>query len=103
MNICDIATAVDPNAEQVEVGIRPGEKLHEQMIGVEDAHFTYEYPEHFKILPQICNWGSIEAMIKGGKQVPEGFSYTSDNNKEWMTIKQLREWIEENKVKIGSI
>ena len=65
MNICDIATAVDENAEQVEIGIRPGEKLHEQMIGVEDAHFTYEYPEHFKILPQICNWGPFDAMIKG--------------------------------------
>jgi UDP-N-acetylglucosamine 4,6-dehydratase (inverting) len=103
MNICDIATAVDSNAEQVEVGIRPGEKLHEQMIGVEDAHFTYEYPEHFKILPQICNWGSIDDMIKGGVRVPEGFSYTSDNNKVWMTISQLQEWIEKNKAKIGSI
>ncbi|MBQ1735662.1 MAG: UDP-N-acetylglucosamine 4,6-dehydratase (inverting) [Lachnospiraceae bacterium] len=103
MNICDIATAVDASAEQVEIGIRPGEKLHEQMIGVEDAHFTYEYPEHFKILPQICEWGSTESMIKGGVRVPEGFSYTSDNNKEWMTIEQLQQWIEENKVKIGSI
>lgn len=103
MNICDIATAVDENAEQVEIGIRPGEKLHEQMIGVEDAYFTYEYPEHFKILPQICEWGTIESMIKGGKRVPEGFSYTSDNNKEWMSIDQLREWIEKNRVKIGSI
>lgn len=103
MNISDIAAAVDENAEQVEIGIRPGEKLHEQMIGAEDAHFTYEYPEHFKILPQICEWGSIESMIKGGKRVPEGFSYTSDNNKEWMTISQLQEWIEKNRVKIGSI
>ena len=103
MNICDIATAVDENAEQVEIGIRPGEKLHEQMIGVEDSHFTYEYPEHFKILPQICEWGSIESMIKGGVKVPEGFSYTSDNNKEWMTIEQLRAWIEQNRAKIGSI
>lgn len=103
MNICDIATAVDPEAEQVEIGIRPGEKLHEQMIGVEDSHFTYEYPEHFKILPQICEWGSIDSMIKGGVKVLEGFSYTSDNNKEWMTIDQLRVWIEQNRGKIGSI
>lgn len=103
MNICDIATAVDASAEQVEIGIRPGEKLHEQMIGVEDAHFTYEYPEHFKILPQICEWTSIESMIKGGTRVPEGFSYTSDNNTEWMTIEQLQKWIEANKVKIGNI
>lgn len=103
MNICDIATAVDEHAEQIEIGIRPGEKLHEQMIGVEDAYFTYEYPEHYKILPQICEWGSTDKMIKGGTPVPEGFCYTSDNNKEWMTIQELREWIEKNKVKIGSI
>ena len=103
MNICDIAAAVDENAEQIEIGIRPGEKLHEQMIGVEDAHFTYEYPEHFKIIPQICEWGQAEKMIKGGKSVPEGFCYTSDNNAEWMTIPQLRKWIEDNKDKVGNI
>ena len=103
MNICDIASAVDESCEQVEIGIRPGEKLHEQMIGVEDAHYTYEYPEHFKILPQICEWTDSVTMIKGGRRVPEGFSYTSDNNSEWMTVDQLREWIEKNKVKIGSI
>ena len=103
MNICDIAAAVDKNAEQVEIGIRPGEKLHEQMIGVEDAHFTYEYSDHYKILPQIFEWRSIDSMIKGGVRVPEGFSYRSDNNKEWMSIGQLQEWIEQNREKIGSI
>ena len=103
MNICDIAAAVDSKAEQVEIGIRPGEKLHEAMISQEDAYFTYEYPEHFKILPQICEWGTIEKMIKDGKRVPEGFSYTSDNNKEWMTIPQLQEWIEKNREKVGNI
>lgn len=103
MNICDIATAVDEKAQQVEIGIRPGEKLHEAMISEEDAAFTYEYPEHFKILPQICEWGSFDAMIKGGKLVPAGFSYTSDNNHEWMTIPQLREWIEANREKVGKI
>lgn len=103
MNICDIATAVDEKAEQIEIGIRPGEKLHEQMIGVEDSHFTYEYPEHFKIIPQICEWGQAEKMIKGGKPVVDGFSYTSDNNTEWMTIPQLRKWIEDNKDKVGNI
>ena len=103
MNICDIATAVEPNAEQVEIGIRPGEKLHEAMISQEDAFYTYEYPNHFKILPQICEWGDIKKSIKGGIRVPEGFSYTSDNNKEWMTIPQLREWIEKNRAKVGSI
>ena len=103
MNICDIATAVDKNCEQVEIGIRPGEKLHEAMISEEDAFFTYEYPEHFKILPQICEWGTIEKMIKDGKRVPEGFSYTSDNNKEWMSIPELQVLIEKNKAKLGNI
>lgn len=103
MNICDIATAVDEKAQQVEIGIRPGEKLHEAMISEEDAAFTYEYPEHFKILPQICEWGSFDAMIKGGKLVPAGFSYTSDNNHEWMTIPQLRDWIDANREKVGKI
>lgn len=103
MNICDIAKAVDSNCEQVEIGIRPGEKLHEAMISPEDAYYTYEYPEHFKILPQICEFGTIEKMIKGGKRVPEGFSYTSDNNTEWMTILQLQDWIEKNRAKVGNI
>ncbi|MBQ9239670.1 MAG: UDP-N-acetylglucosamine 4,6-dehydratase (inverting) [Treponema sp.] len=103
MNICDIATAVDAQAEQVEVGIRPGEKLHEAMISEEDAHSTYEYPNHFKILPQICEWGTFEKMIKGGARVPEGFSYTSNNNKEWMPIPQLQDWIEQNRAKLVNI
>ncbi len=103
MNICDIATAVDSKAEQVEIGIRPGEKLHEAMISQEDAFYTYEYPEHFKILPQICEWGDIQNSIKGGVRVPEGFSYTSDNNKEWMTIPELQKWISDNKEKVGKI
>lgn len=103
MNICDIASAVDKNAEQVEIGIRPGEKLHEQMIGVEDAYFTYEYADHFKIVPQICEWGTIEKMIKDGKKVPEGFCYTSDNNTEWMSVAELQEWIEKNREKVGKI
>ena len=103
MNICDIAKAVAPDAEFVEIGIRPGEKLHEAMISQEDAFYTYEYSEHFKILPQICEFSTIDKMIKGGKRVPEGFCYTSDNNTEWMTIFQLQKWIEENKHKVGNI
>lgn len=103
MNICDIAAAVDSKAEQVEIGIRPGEKLHEQMIGVEDALYTYEYDEHFKILPQIHEWSKDPHRIKDGKLVPEGFCYTSDNNKQWMTIDQLRSWIDTNKTKVGNI
>jgi len=103
MKIIDIALAVDENAKQEEVGIRPGEKLHEQMIGVEDALYTYEYPEHFKILPSINDWAKDEARIGDGIRVSEDFMYTSDNNKEWMKISELQDWIEKNKNKIGNI
>ena len=103
MNICDIARAVDPDCEQKVIGIRPGEKLHEQMISTEDSPHTYEYPGHYKILPAIHSWDSDVNRIKDGKRVPEGFCYTSDNNKEWMTIAELQKWIAENKAKIGAI
>jgi UDP-N-acetylglucosamine 4,6-dehydratase len=103
MNICDIARVVAPEAKHDIIGIRPGEKLHEQMIGAEDAPHTFEYPEHFKILPAIYNWSASLARIKDGKPVPEGFTYSSDNNKEWMTEGELAAWVDENKVKIGQI
>jgi len=103
MKVTDIALAVDESAKQEEVGIRPGEKLHEQMIGIEDAPYTYEYPRHFKILPSINDWSKDEARIGDGTKVPEDFVYTSDNNKEWMKISELKEWIKENSSKIGNI
>jgi UDP-N-acetylglucosamine 4,6-dehydratase (inverting) len=103
MKVTDLARVVAPEARQEVVGIRPGEKLHEQMISVEDAHYTYEYPEHFKILPTINGWASCPKRIKTGKKVPEGFVYASDNNPEWMTDNQLQSWITANKEKIGSI
>lgn len=103
MSITDIAQAVAPEARQRTIGIRPGEKLHEQMIGVEDSYYTYEYPEHFKILPNINNWDSDKNRIKDGKKVKEGFVYASDNNTVWMSVTELKQWIEENKQKVGSI
>lgn len=103
MKVTDLASAVAPEARQKMVGIRPGEKLHEQMIGEEDSHYTYEYPEHFKILPAIHNWHMTNERIKDGVRVPEGFSYTSDNNKEWMSIETLQAWIHDNQAKIGTI
>ncbi len=103
MKVTDVALAVDENTKQEEVGIRPGEKLHEQMIGIEDALYTYEYPGHFKILPSINNWSNDKARIGDGVRVPENFMYTSDNNKEWMEIPELQEWIEINKNIIGNI
>lgn len=103
MKVTDLARVVAPQAKQEVVGIRPGEKLHEQMIGAEDSYYTYEYPEHFKILPNINDWASDTQRIKDGKRVPEGFVYASDNNPEWMTDEQLEAWIEANREKIGSI
>lgn len=103
MKVTELARVVAPEARQEVVGIRPGEKLHEQMIGAEDAFYTYEYPEHFKILPAIHDWSSDANRIKDGKRVPEGFVYSSDNNAEWMTDDQLKAWIEANRDHIGSI
>ena len=103
MKVTDLARVVAPECKQEVVGIRPGEKLHEQMIGAEDSYYTYEYPEHFKILPTINNWASSPERIKDGTKVPEGFVYASDNNAEWMTDAQLQAWIDTNREKIGSI
>lgn len=103
MRVPDVATVVAPDASQKTVGIRPGEKLHEQMIGVEDAAFTFEYPEHFKILPAINNWFESAERIKDGKPVAEDFMYASDTNTDWMSTEQLSEWIVKNDAKIGKI
>lgn len=103
MKVVDVAAAVDPRARHKIIGIRPGEKLHEQMIGSEDAPHTFEYPEHFKILPAINDWSSDAARIKDGRPVPVDFTYSSDNNQDWMTIQTLRGWITENEAKIGRI
>lgn len=102
MKVTDLARVLAPDAKQEVVGIRPGEKLHEQMIGAEDSYFTYEYPEHYKILPQINNWDKDANRIKNGKRVPEGFVYASDNNTEWMSDTALRAWIDANQDKIGN-
>lgn len=102
MGITDVAKAVAPQARLEFVGIRPGEKLHEQMIGAEDALHTYEYPEHFKILPAIHNWSIDPNRIKDGIKVPEGFVYASDNNPQWMSVDVLRSWIAANQHKIGN-
>lgn len=103
MKVTDLARVVAPDAKHEVVGIRPGEKLHEQMIGAEDSYYTYEYPEHFKILPAIHDWSADAARIKDGKKVPEGFVYSSDNNTEWMSEAELQAWIDANREKIGSI
>jgi FlaA1/EpsC-like NDP-sugar epimerase len=103
MKVVDIARSINPLAKHEIVGIRPGEKLHEQMIGSEDSYFTYEYSGYFKILPAIHEWSQDPFRIKDGIKVPEGFVYSSDNNSEWMLIDELKEWLKNNKLKIGNI
>jgi len=99
MTITDIAKAVAPNAVHKIIGIRPGEKIHEQMIGVEDALHTFEYKDHFKILPAIHNWSKDPSRINGGVLVKDNFVYSSDNNSEWLAIEQLQAWIHANQAK----
>jgi UDP-N-acetylglucosamine 4,6-dehydratase len=103
MKVTDLARVVAPDCKQEVVGIRPGEKLHEQMIGAEDAFYTYEYHEYYKILPAIYNWDQDSNRIKDGNKVAEDFVYASDNNPEWMSSDDLRGWIKKNHEKIGRI
>lgn len=103
MRLVDIAKAIAPHAVQEVVGIRPGEKLHEEMISPEDSPYVYEYRDHYKILPAIHNWNKDLARINDGKLVPEGFSYTSNNNNEWMVVEDLQRWIKSNEKRIGTI
>jgi FlaA1/EpsC-like NDP-sugar epimerase len=100
MKVVDVARAIAPEARLEIIGIRPGEKLHEQMIGLEDAPHTYGYPEHYKILPAIHSWSQDPARINGGYKVEENFVYSSDNNTEWMDADTLRHWVDANRKKI---
>ena len=96
MNIMDIAKAVSEKTPTKLIGTRPGEKLHEQMIGLEDAPFTFEYAQYFKILPMINNWFNSNDRMKDGVLVPQNFTYSSESNPEWMTTEFLKKWIQEN-------
>lgn len=88
--ITDLAEAMMPGCEKPEVGIREGEKLHEIMVTVEDSMTTYEYDKHFIVYPQMV-WNNRQKPNMSGKKVPEGFSYSSDNNTEWLTVEEIRE------------
>ena len=88
--ITDLAEAMLPGCNKPEVGIREGEKLHEIMITVEDSMTTYEYDKHFIVYPQMV-FQERATVLPGGKKVSEGFSYSSDNNTEWLTVEEIRE------------
>jgi len=101
MKVTDIASAIAPKARHNIIGIRPGEKLHEQMIAPEDAPHTYEYSDHYKILPAIFNWSKDPKRIGSGSSVADDFTYCSDNNADWMSIDTLKTWVAKNHDKIG--
>lgn len=95
--ITDVAQAVGPNCEHVVKGIRPGEKIHEEMITSSDSFTTYDLGKYYVILPQTPNF-KLDDYIKNfnAKNVPQGFHYTSENNTEWETVESLRKLIVEH-------
>lgn len=101
MNILQIAEACKRNYKPEYIGIRPGEKLHEQMIGPEDSSYTYEYQNYYKILPSINEWNLDKRRIKNGKKVKEGFIYSSESNSDIMSVDDLRVWIKDNEAFLG--
>ena len=103
MKITDIAKAINSKAKQEIIGIYPGEKIHEEMISSSDTPYTYEYKGHYKILPSINGWSMDPNRMIDGLKVPDDFTYTSDNNNNWMDIDTLKNWIKVNKNRIGKI
>ena len=76
-----------------EIGIRPGEKLHEIMVTVEDSATTYEYDKHFIVYPQVV-WNDKQKINLSGKKVEEGFAYSSGSNREWLGVEDIRKLLE---------
>jgi len=103
MKIIDIAKVIAPDAKKKIIGIRAGEKLHEEMISKEDSYSCYEYPKYYKILPQINNWNKDKKRIKNGKKLLEEFCYNSKDNSEWMTKIEFKNWLDKNQNLIGKI
>lgn len=93
MKVTDIAEAVTGRKDYKEIGIRLGEKIHEQMISAEESYTTYEYDKYYKILPQYNGWDKDKNRIKGGLRVEDGFVYSSGTNKDWMSNDDLKDFL----------
>ena len=91
MKVVDLAHAMDPAARLEFVGIRPGEKLHEEMISVHDSRSTHDMGDYYVIQPEF-EWWSRD-RLDGGESVPDGFSYSSDTNTRWLTVDELRDMV----------
>ena len=96
IKIVDLAKAIGPKCRLKEIGMRPGEKLHEQLISSDEAPHTYEFNRHFKILSPINGWSLCKKRTKGGIKVNESFFYTSDNKPNWLKNAELHEWLSSN-------
>ena len=94
MRMPDLAQAIAPNLKTWECGIRPGEKIHEQMISVEDARHTLEFADYYVIQPD-APWWPQRAEGLGGEPVPHDFSYNSGTNTEWLSVEEMRTLIGE--------
>ena len=90
--ILDLAKAIAPDAEIEVVGIRPGEKLHEEMVSENDARRTFQFEDRYVIAPVLAEW-TKEPSWSAGKELPEGFAYRSDSNDQWLSVSEIREWI----------
>lgn len=90
MRVTDLAHAIAPDAKLIEVGIRPGEKLHEEMISAEDARRTLRQEDRYVVMPTLADWGYVEPE---GVAVPDGFIYTSVSNDLWLSADQIREMV----------
>ncbi len=95
--ITDLAEAMLPGCKLKEIGIRPGEKLHEIMVTPEDSYTTYEYDKHFIVYPQMT-WNDKQQPDGSGKMVEEGFAYSSGNNAEWLSVEDIRSLLEDIKL-----
>lgn len=93
MRVVDLAEAVAPGSETVEIGIRPGEKLHEEMISSEDSRRTVRRPDRYVVQPTLAMWGGFHEAT--GEPVPDGFAYTSDTNDLWLDVPALRTLLSE--------
>lgn len=95
--ICDVAEAIGPECEKVVIGIRPGEKVHEEMITSSDSFYTYDLGNYFTILPTTPKWNIDDFINKfKAKKVEAGFRYNSGENSEWETVESLRNLIKEH-------
>jgi UDP-N-acetylglucosamine 4,6-dehydratase/5-epimerase len=90
MRIMDLVEALKPGAETYVVGIRPGEKLHEEMIAADDSYRTLRQSDRYVVQPTVKEWWFKDSE---GEAVPEGFSYSSDTNDQWLSIPELRQWV----------